>query len=481
MHRERMSGVDRAWLRMDSPRNPMVIIGLFSFAEPLAFGQLSRLFAQRLLRFERFRQRVEEDVAGHWWVDDPSFRLSNHLKRVRLDDASETSLREHLDRMAAQPLDFSRPLWEMHFIERPGAPPAMAMRIHHCIADGVALVRVMLALAAQAPPPRRRKRAGPADESAWQAWLDAAAGAARSSLWLGGEVWTESKRTFEEPGHALDLAQAGARVVADAVAILAMTSDTPTSLKGEPRGIKAFAWNDPLPLDELKPVCRALGASLNDVVLACVTGALRRYLLQRGDALAPDAEFRAMVPVNLRDPQAEPTLGNCFGLAPLVLPIGIGSPIERVHEIRARMRELRGGFQPALAFLLLAVLGPLPAGLQTVVLEYLAGKASAVMTNLPGPTAPVQLAGARIGRMLFWVPQSGDIGVGIAILSYAGAVQFSIRADTALCPDPQSIVDGFAPEFERLVLTLAMLPNGMLAGEPLAPGKVESLLGLECA
>ena len=173
MHRERMSGVDRAWLRMDSPRNPMVIVGLFSFAEPLAFGQLSRLFAQRLLRFERFRQRVEEDVTGHWWVDDPSFRLSNHLKRVRLDDAGEAALREHLDRLAAQPLDFSRPLWEMHFVERPGAPPAMAMRIHHCIADGVALVRVMLALAAQAPPPRRRKRAGPADESAWQAWLDA--------------------------------------------------------------------------------------------------------------------------------------------------------------------------------------------------------------------------------------------------------------------------------------------------------------------
>ena len=484
MHRERMSGVDRAWLRMDSPRNPMAIVGLFSFAEPLAFDQLSRLFAQRLLRFERFRQRVEEDLAGHWWVDDPSFRLSNHLKRVRLPDAGETALRGYLDRMVAQPLDFSRPLWEMHFVERPRTPPALAIRIHHCIADGVALVRVMLALAADgAAPPRRRRRARAVadDSSAWQPWLDAAAGAARSSLWFGGEVWAESRRTLEAPGHALDLAQAGTRVVADAVQILAMRSDTPTSLKGELCGTKAFAWNDPLPLDEMKPVCRALGATLNDVVLACVTGALRRYLLQRGDALAHDAEFRAMVPVNLRAPDAEPSLGNCFGLAPLVLPIGIESPIERVHEIRARMRELRGGFQPALAFLLLAVLGPLPAGLQTVVLEYLAGKASAVMTNLPGPKAPVQLAGARVARMLFWVPQSGDIGVGIAILSYAGAVQFSIRADIALCPDPQAIVDGFAPEFERLVLTLAMLPNGVLAGEPPAPGEVECMLGLQWA
>jgi len=370
----------------------------------------------------------------------------------------------------------------MHFIERPGALPALAFRIHHCIADGVALVRVMLTLSADASPPRRRRAKGAAaDESAWQGYLDAAAQAARSSLWFGSEVWAETMRTLDEPGHALDLAQAGTRVVADAVAILAMTSDTQTSLKGEPRGVKAFAWNDPLPLDELKPVCRALGASVNDVVLSCVTGALRRYLLQRGDALAPDAEFRAMVPVNLRSAEDEPSLGNRFGLAPLVLPIGIESPIERVYEIRARMRELRGGFQPALAFLLLAVLGPLPAGLQTVVLEYLAGKASAVMTNLPGPPTPVRLAGARIARMLFWVPQSGDIGVGIAILSYAGAVQFSIRVDTALCPDPQAIVDGFAPEFERLVLTLAMLPNGLLAGEPPAQDEIESMLGLEWA
>ncbi len=479
MGRERMSGVDRAWLRMDSPRNPMVIVGLFAFGEPLPFGRLSRLLAQRLLVYERFRQRVEEDLAGHWWVDDASFRLSNHLKRIRLDDAGEAALREHLDSMVAQPFDYTRPLWEMHFVERPSAAPALAFRIHHCIADGIALVRVMLALCSQTPPKQRRKRASAGEEPAWQAYVDAAAGAARSSLWLGGEVWAESMRTIEEPGHALDLAQMGTRVVTDALAILLMTSDTPTSLKGEPKGVKAFAWNDPLPLDELKPVCRALGASLNDVVLACVTGALRRYLLDRGDALATDAEFRAMVPVNLRTPEESPSLGNYFGLAPLVLPIGIESPIERVHEVRARMRELRAGFQPALAYLLLAVLGPLPHGLQTVVLEYLAGKASAVMTNLPGPTAPIRLGGASIARMLFWVPQSGDIAVGIAILSYAGAVQFSIRADKAVCPDPQAIVDGFAPEFERLILALAMLPNGILAGEALEHGEVERLLGLQ--
>src|SRR5690606_34555591 len=127
------------------------------------------------------------------------------------------------------------------------------------------------------------------------------------------------------PAHAFDSARAGVRLAEDALEILTMADDTHTSLKGVPSGRKSVAWNEPVPLDEFKPVCRALGASVNDVVLACVTGAIRRYLLAQGDSLDADAEFRAMVPVNLRPADEAPSLGNCFGLAPVVLPIGIES------------------------------------------------------------------------------------------------------------------------------------------------------------
>ncbi|HEY0877684.1 MAG TPA: wax ester/triacylglycerol synthase family O-acyltransferase [Zeimonas sp.] len=478
MRRERMSGVDRAWLRMDSPHNSMVIVGLFVFDEPLAFDALFRLFGERFLQYERFRQRVEEDASGHWWVDDPSFRLSRHLRRVRLRRSGERALREYVDRFAARPLDFAHPLWEMRLVENVGNGPALVVRIHHCIADGIALVRVMLALCDEkrVVPPLHDEDHEPLP---WQPVIDAALGAARATVQLGAALWAESMRTVARPERAFEAARAGSRIVGDAWAILAMSDDTHTSLKGTPCGAKAVAWNEPLPLDEFKPVCRALGASVNDVVLACVTGAIRRYLLGRGEVLDADAGFRAMVPVNLRAPDEAPALGNCFGLAPVVLPIGLDSPVERVHEIRARMQEMREGWQPVLAYALLAVLGPLPGMLQTPVLGYLAGKASAVMTNVPGPREAIRLAGARVGRILFWVPQSDDIGLGVAVLSYAGGVQFSVRADTALCPEPQAIVDGFAPEFERLVLTLAMLPNGLLAGEVPAHGEVERWLGLE--
>lgn len=477
MARERMSGVDRAWLRMDTARNPMVIVGLFDFAEPLSFRALYRMLERRLLRYERFRQRVEEDAAGHWWVDDPAFRLSRHVRKLRIPHAGDAALRAYVDRFAARPLDIGRPLWEMHFVERPASPPALAVRIHHCIADGIALVRVLLSLSDDEPDPPSLEEEHAAVP--WQPAIDAASWAARSSLRVGTLLWTESMRLLVHPAHAFDVARAGMRLAEDSLEILAMADDTHTSLKGEPSGMKRVAWNEPLPLDEFKPVCRALGASVNDVVLACVTGAIRRYLLGRGDLLEAEAEFRAMVPVNLRTPDEAPSLGNCFGLAPVMLPIGIESPVLRVHEIRARMRAMRQGWQPALAYTLLAALGPLPEMLQTPVLGYLADKASAVMTNVPGPREPIRIAGARVGRILFWVPQSGKIGLGVAVLSYAGGVQFSVRADAALCPDPQAIIDGFVPEFERLVLTLAMLPNGLLAGETPAPGEIERMLGLE--
>ena len=125
--------------------------------------------------------------------------------------------------------------------------------------------------------------------------------------------------------------QDAAQVSRDIAALALMETDTKTSLKGRPGGAKVVAWNEPLPLPDVKAVGRALGCSVNDVLLACATGALRGYLLERGDDLE-GAELRAMVPVNLRPPGSSKALGNKFGLVPLLLPVGIDNPVERVLE-----------------------------------------------------------------------------------------------------------------------------------------------------
>ena len=145
---------------------------------------------------------------------------------------------------------------------------------------------------------------------------------------------------------------------------------------------------------------------------------------------------------------------------PLVLPIGIENPIERVYEVRRRMTALKDSTQPFLAFALLAVAGLLIKPAQEAMLNLFGKKTTAVMTNVPGPREKLKFLGATLEQSMFWVPQSGDIGLGVSILSYGGGVQFGVITDTVLCPDPQKIIDEFEPEFARLSLVTLMLPWG---------------------
>ena len=142
----------------------------------------------------------------------------------------------------------------------------------------------------------------------------------------------------------------------------------------------------------------------------------------------------------------------------LELPVGVENPIERLYAVRAHMNALKGSQQPILALGLLAAMGAGPRILQEALLAALARNASAVMTNVPGPKEPLYLAGSRIDSLMFWVPQAGDIGMGVSILSYDGRVQFGVATDRKLCPDPARITEGFGEQFEQLVLTTLMSP-----------------------
>jgi WS/DGAT/MGAT family acyltransferase len=258
---------------------------------------------------------------------------------------------------------------------------------------------------------------------------------------------------------SLEMARAGAKALGDVAAMTLMADDSPTLLKGKPIGRKVVAWGEPLPLDQVKVIGKALHCSINDVLLACVAGAIGAWLRDQGDDPA-GKEIRAMVPVNLRPLEQAWKLGNRFGLAPLTLPIGIENPVERVYAVRLRMTQLKDSYQPLLAFAVLAVAGLLIKPVQDGLLGLFAKKATAVMTNVPGPAVALKLCGATLRQTMFWVPASGDIGVGVSILSYGGGVQFGLITDEKLCPHPQEIIDRFEPEFEKLLLMAMMLPWG---------------------
>jgi hypothetical protein len=142
----------------------------------------------------------------------------------------------------------------------------------------------------------------------------------------------------------------------------------------------------------------------------------------------------------------------------VLLPVGIEHPVERVLTVRERMNELKSGYTAVLAMALLGLAGLAPRAVQKQVIDLLARKATAVMTNVPGPQQQLYLAGAPVRQMMFWVPQSGDIGVGVSILSYDGTVQFGLITDKKICKDPQAVIARFRPEFENLVHAVLLMP-----------------------
>ena len=149
---------------------------------------------------------------------------------------------------------------------------------------------------------------------------------------------------------------------------------------------------------------------------------------------------------------------------PLLLPIGMTNPVERLYAVREGMRQLKGSLQPLLTFALLSVAGLLIKPAQDALLNLFGRKTTAVMTNVPGPGNKLQFCGSTLEQTMFWVPQTGTVGLGVSILSYGGGVQFGVIADTALCPDPQQIIDEFEPEFARLLTVSLMLPWGEAKG-----------------
>ena len=178
--------------------------------------------------------------------------------------------------------------------------------------------------------------------------------------------------------------------------------------------------------------------------------------------------------MNLRPLEHARKLGNHFGLVFLDLPVGEGNPLRRIERVAGCMRELKGSRQALMAYGVLAILGMAPSMLQAVALELFSRKASAVATNVPGPQQPLYLGGSRIGEMMFWVPQSGSIGVGVSILGYDGHVHFGLIADARLIPDPDVAIRRFRDEFENL-LYLALMGDWQ---RPLEADDAAPILGV---
>jgi WS/DGAT/MGAT family acyltransferase len=449
-----MPAADSAWLHMDSATNPMVVNAVGRLGGVPDFERLAGVIEERMVgRFPRFRQRVADRLGrAPQFEDDPFFELGNHLQRLALPAPGDRGALESLvGDLITPPLDPGKPLWHAYLIEGFDGGAALLWRIHHCIADGIALGRVMLSVADgpgaerfEPPPPEPEHERGALGRLA-----AAPGGGVSAGRGVAGAAVHESTAALAHPAHLRELASGALRDASTVAKLLASPADAPTALRGPLSGTRRVAWSDPFPLDTVKDSCHRRRVTVNDLLLTALAATFAGHL---GDGEPPE-EIHAMIPVNLRplDQPVPARLGNDFALVLLELPVGELRPAERLRRVNAGMEELKRSHEAPISFGLLNAMGMTPPWVEERLIGFFTDKASMVVTNVPGPRERLHLAGVPIDGVLVWAPCSGSLGLTVSIFSYAGEVSAGFMADTALIADPEPLARGYERELARLL------------------------------
>ena len=402
LRKERMSPVDTAWWHMEEPTNLMMITSVMTFEKVITLDQLHQVIEQRMLRFDRFRQRVIEPRFGIgtlYWEPDPKFDINAHIHHLALPEpGGKAALQDLVSDLMGTPLDYSKPLWQAYLIDSYEGGCAVIFRLHHCIADGIALVRVMLSMTDDSPDAEwwvKTEKKSRRKPGLLRRMTNPAISAAKTTRQVTETVWDEYTTTLKNPGRLIDATKFGANAAARLGKITLRWPDPQSLYKGPLGTQKRSAWSEAIRLSDVKAIGRVMGGTINDVMATAVSGALRRYL-EAHNQPTKGIKLRAYTPVNLRPLDSPIELGNRFGLVYLTLPIGIEDQVERFQEVKRCMDELKDSPEAIVAMGLLSVGGLAPKELQSSVFDFFHTKATAVMTNVPGPRQPIYMAGSRL-------------------------------------------------------------------------------------
>jgi len=446
-----LTDADAAWGRMDWSTNPMTICAVLMFDEPLDYDKFQELVKDRLLCFDRFRQLVGNRKASPVWQDDPNFDFEYHMQRVTLPGkGDQPELQKLASELLSSQLDFSKPLWQIHFIEKYEKGSAFVVRIHHCIADGMALVRVLLSLtdekadAVWTTEQQREMKKIKTDEE------ELVTTSVRDQLTSGPSLLKKTLEVITSPPKLLKAILACGNFLMSLGKLLILGPDSRTILKGKLDGKKRVAWSNPISLQEIKEVGYKMEGKVNDVLVTALSGAIQSYLKEHG-GLRKRANIRLIIPVNLRPAKEDLKLGNHFGTVFLSLPLGIEDPVERLAEVRKRMGNIKASYEALASFGILNVIGMFPLFMQKIIVYIFTLKATGGMSNVPGPKETIYLAGSPLKHIMFWVPVAGLLGLGVSIISYDGEVMLGVATDTAIVKDPEIITQNFQKEVEILL------------------------------
>jgi WS/DGAT/MGAT family acyltransferase len=445
-HLDRLSALDASFLHQEGPESHMHIGALTTFdGPPPHFDELTALIGGRLHLVPRYRQRLAHtplDRGRPVWIDDAAFRLEYHVRHVALPSpGTRAELLELVSRIFSSQLDRRRPLWELWFVEGlEDGGFAFIFKTHHAVIDGVAgvdLATVIFDL---------ESRADPVPD--------------------GGPDWKPGR----DPGMLGLLALGAARDTRDALALLKGTLSagahpqaTLRRLRDAAGGIGEIAWaalnrapetplNVPISpyrrfvtvsgtLEDFKTIKNAFGGTVNDVVLAVVTGALRNFLESRG-VRTEGLELRALVPVSLRGPGVGgDVIGNRLAAMRGTLPVYIADPLARLEAVQASMEGIKESRQALGAEVLAGVQNFAPPTVlaQASRINFSTRLFNLLVTNLPGPQIPLYVLGHEIREVYPIGFLAANQAIAIAIMSYYGQINFGLLADSQALPELDDI------------------------------------------
>ena len=446
-NRDRLSGLDAAFLDLESDGAHMHVAAIFVFAgEPPAYEDLVRAIDDRLHVVPRYRQKLAHVPLGQGrpqWVDDPHFNPRYHVRHSALPaPGGDAELERIAGRLFALPLDRTKPLWEMNLVEglapaEDGSPRfAIISKTHHALVDGVSGVDITSVLFDTSPEPAG---GGPRPERAWVARPEpTGAQLLARSLIERATVPAEGLRALQHAtrgprGTARRIAEGLAGIGAMARAGLSPAPPSPLNVPIGPH--RRYTWVD-ASIDEFKAVKNALDGTLNDAVLTTVALALGRWLRNRG----VDTEglvLKAMVPVSVRVDAERGALGNRVAAMWAPLPVGLENPLAVYAEVHVAMRGLKESGQAvgAQALTQLADFAPPTIMSQAARLQARQRYFNVVVTNVPGPQMPLYLLGRELLAIYPVVPLARNQALGIAIMSYNDRLGFGLLGDFDALPD----------------------------------------------
>jgi WS/DGAT/MGAT family acyltransferase len=429
---------------MEHPTNPMMITVVIRFTGKINYDRLITDLGVTVKRFRRFRQRIvrpTQILRRPYWDDDPAFKVEDHVERLNLPLPADKAAVERLANEKMNTiLDFDHPLWKVTLVDNHPDGSIIIVRVHHCIADGISLMRVLMSMtqaSTEAPADNATLENPNRDERQDDSVPDIPRTLVQASPTNTNA--TTGRGTLYKNPTVLDIVVAIARIIF-------RPPDPPTILKGPLGRVKKAVWSEPFSVPEIKNIARSKGATINDVLMAISTGAIRRYMDLHNNNRRRN--IRAFILVNMRGLNFDDELGNKFGLVFLDLPLEHEQPLERLEGVKKGMDRLKASAEYAATYFILNILGMLPEWIEHLATRFLDTKGTVVATNVPGSRRELILADAPIQSIMGWVPQSGRIGVGLSFISYKDQLVVGLNADSGLIPDPEKFLELFIEEFK---------------------------------